>query len=86
MFDIVLSSDAQDFYLGADPALAKRLNRCFSALETDPRRHNNAKQLKGGLSGKWRFRVGDWRVLYAIDDARQRVNILTIAHRREIYE
>ncbi len=33
----------------------------------------------------WRVRIGDYRVVYGIDDERRVVEILNIAHRREIY-
>jgi mRNA interferase RelE/StbE len=35
---------------------------------------------------QWRIRVGDWRVLYIIDDVVKNVGITRIAHRREVYE
>jgi len=34
----------------------------------------------------WRVRVGDWRVVYIIDDAVKLISITRIAHRREVYE
>lgn len=86
MFDVVLSPDAQAFYAGADLPLAKKLARCFTQLERDPRRHNNIKRLSGPWKGYLRFRVGDWRVIYSIDAAASRVLVLAVAHRREIYE
>jgi len=33
----------------------------------------------------WRIRVGDYRVIYAIDDSQKTVTILHIGHRRDIY-
>lgn len=33
-----------------------------------------------------RVRIGDWRVVYIIDDAAQVVSVTRIAHRREVYE
>jgi mRNA interferase RelE/StbE len=73
-------------YANADPPLAKKLARCFSQLETDPRHHANIKILKGNLSGLHRFRVGDWRVIYRIDEMHLAVLVLAIAHRSEVYE
>jgi mRNA interferase RelE/StbE len=43
------------------------------------------KKLKG-YKDQWRVRVGDWRVVYIIDDAAKLVSITRIAHRREVYE
>ncbi len=39
-----------------------------------------------GYKDQWRVRVGDWRVIYIIDDAASVVSVTRIAHRREIYE
>jgi len=39
-----------------------------------------------GYKDQWRVRVGDWRVLYIIDDAAKLVTITRIAHRREVYD
>jgi mRNA interferase RelE/StbE len=86
MFDVILSPEAMAFYAKADIALVRKLNRCFAQLEREPRRHNNVKRLSGPLAGLLRYRVGDWRVLYRINEQRQQVNVLSVAHRREVYE
>jgi len=41
-----------------------------------------AERLQGPVARS----VGDWRVLYIVDDAAMLVNIMRIAHRREVYE
>ena len=33
----------------------------------------------------WRIRVGDYRVVYEIDDAARTVTVLRVGHRKEIY-
>jgi mRNA interferase RelE/StbE len=86
MFEVVLSPSAAGFYAAADRPLASKLSRCFRHLEDDPRRGNNIKRLKGEWSGYLRYRVGDWRVIFRVDDAANRVNVVVIAHRREVYE
>jgi mRNA interferase RelE/StbE len=39
------------------------------------------------LTGRegWRLRVGDFRVVYEIDDKQQTVTVLHIGHRRDVY-
>ncbi|HTQ39691.1 MAG TPA: type II toxin-antitoxin system RelE/ParE family toxin [Pirellulales bacterium] len=86
MFDVILSPEATAFYAAAQLPLAKKLARCFAQLERDPRRHNNIKRLTGKFAGYLRYRIGDWRVIYRIDDSTTRVFVLSIAHRREVYE
>jgi mRNA interferase RelE/StbE len=86
MFEVILSPEAQAFFAAADQPLAKKLARCFEQLEREPHRHNNVKRLSGKFKGLARYRLGDWRVIYRVDDAAQSVAVLTIANRGEVYE
>ena len=43
------------------------------------------KKLKGG-DIEWRIRIGDYRIVYVIDDAARTVDVTRIAHRREVYD
>jgi mRNA interferase RelE/StbE len=54
-------------------------------LGFDPR-PPGAKMLRGGEHGRWRVQVGDYRIVYAIEDDRLLVLVLRIAHRREVYD
>ena len=85
-FEVRLLAKAEKVFRGADRALARKLARCFEQLERDPRQHNNIRRLKGQLAGLYRYRVGDDRVVYAIDDDQRQVTVLLIAHRSEAYE
>ena len=98
MVELVLTRKAQKFYQQAPPDLAQRLNRCFDQLCQDPYNSTNIKLLKGEFAGCFRYRVGDWRVIYKVDLARQMepinieqddedliITILLIAHRRAVY-
>ena len=49
----------------------------------DPRAHGKA--LSANLSGKWRYRIGDYRLICVIEDDRLVILALTIGHRSEIY-
>jgi mRNA interferase RelE/StbE len=53
------------------------------AGRTDPRALGHA--LTGDHKGLWRYRVGDYRVVAAIEDDRFVVLVVTIGHRREVY-
>ncbi|MBB2971152.1 type II toxin-antitoxin system RelE/ParE family toxin [Mesorhizobium sp. RMAD-H1] len=41
--------------------------------------------LAGSLSGFWRYRVGDYRVIVRIDDRAITVYVVRIGNRREVY-
>lgn len=85
-YTVVISIDAQEFFESASAALQKKLDRCFERLKVDPRNYSNIKLLKGELLGYYRYRVGDYRVIYEIDDDLKRVTIIFIAHRSKAYE
>ena len=61
----------------------ERIARRIDQVILDPR-GSNCKPLKG-LSGIWRLRVGNHRVIYEIKDTQLIVLIIRIAHRREAH-
>ncbi|GIW40904.1 MAG: hypothetical protein KatS3mg076_1481 [Candidatus Binatia bacterium] len=65
-----------------DPLLARVLAR-IEGLAKEPRPPGSRK-LRGGQN-LWRLRVGNYRIVYGIDDRRRVVDIVTIRHRREAY-
>lgn len=67
-----------------DDALFRRIEQKILMLAANPR-PSGCRKLKGH-SDIWRIRVGDYRVLYTVDDAEMIVRISRIAHRREVYE
>ncbi len=86
MYEVFLTREAQRFYEEAEASLVRRLNRCFQYLKENPYEHPNIKRLKGPLSGYFRYRVGDWRVVYSVDEQKRVVVVLLIAHRSKAYE
>jgi mRNA interferase RelE/StbE len=62
--------------------LRSRIAARLLALENDPR-PAGVKKLQG--EDAYRLRVGDYRVLYTIDDTEMLVTIYAIGHRREVY-
>jgi mRNA interferase RelE/StbE len=84
-YQILLSKAARDVYEAADAPLQRRFNRCFDTLRTIPTQHPNIKPLKGRFSGHYRFRVGDYRVVYRIDGRGRLIIVVIIAHRSEAY-
>ena len=66
-----------------DDALFSRVDRKILSLADDPR-PAGCKELRGHKD-LWRLRVGDWCVLYIIEDAAERVSFTRVRHRREVY-
>lgn len=55
-----------------------------NVLASDPRRFGRA--LRGDLSGLWRYRVGDFRLIAKLEDVILTVVIIKTGHRSVIYE
>ena len=67
----------------SDPVLARVIRKLESLADVP--RPAGCKKLKG-YKDMWRIRIGDWRVVYLIDETVKLVSIMRIAHRREVYE
>ena len=65
------------------PDLRQRVIDHIRALATTPR-PPGCKKLSGEDQA-WRIRIGDYRVVYEINDSAQFVEIRSVAHRRDVY-
>jgi mRNA interferase RelE/StbE len=82
MHEIRLQPDATRAYRRLHEPLLGRVTRAIEQLADDPR-PAGAVRLAG--LDDYRIRVGDHRIVYAVDDGRRLVLIARIAHRREVY-
>ena len=82
-YSLHIKSSAQKELDALDEALFARIDRKIVLLAENPR-PAGCKKLKG-YRNQWRIRVGDWRVIYIIDDSEARVSITRVAHRRDVY-
>ena len=46
---------------------------------------NGGVRVRGNVGNGWRVRVGDYRILYTVDETEQLVRVYRIRHRREAY-
>lgn len=62
--------------------MRERVAAAIDALGAEPHPHGAVR-----LAGRddYRIRVGDYRIVYAIDDEARLVLVARIAHRREVY-
>ena len=67
-----------------DAAIVNRIFPKIEALAKEPR-PTSCRKLRGERF-LWRIRVGDYRVIYAIYDDKQVVDIVAIRHRSKAYE
>jgi mRNA interferase RelE/StbE len=81
-----------------DPAALKELRKLDKPVEKrilkflrervakldDPRQVGS--RLQGAMSGLWKYRVGDYRLICSLVNDRLVVLVLRVGHRREIYK
>jgi len=63
--------------------VAGRVEQRIETLHADPRPFG-FKKLKG-YTDTYRVRVGNYRIIYSIDDRSQTVTLLTIDNRKDVY-
>ncbi len=67
----------------ADSLIARMVPK-IESLAANPR-PSGCRKLRG-YKDLWRIRVGDYRIVFIIDDDRKVVTITRIAHRKDVYE
>ena len=83
-YTVVLLPAARRQFLGLPKMAQKRLRPRIDALAANPR-PPGVKKLKGKRDF-WRIRVGDYRVIYTIQDDRLLVSVIRIGRRRNVYD
>jgi len=66
-----------------DPQVRRRIQGAIALLAEDPR-PPNARKLKG--RDAFRVRTGSYRVIYTIEDDKLLIVVVTLGHRRDVYE
>jgi len=65
---------------------SKIVNDIFPILRNNPFFGINIKKLKGKFSEIYRFRIGDFRMFYKIDEPEKIIFIINIGNRNDAYK
>ena len=65
-------------------SVLRRVARRIDRLAADPR-PPDAKPLKGEPAGVLRVRIGDWRLIYRVEEQVVTVVVIDVGHRSSIY-
>lgn len=82
-YRIELTRSAEKDLRKIDKSKVAAIYREIERLETDPRPHG-VKKL-AGADRTYRIRIGDYRVVYEIEDEVLLVLVIRIAHRKDVY-
>jgi len=84
-YKVVVHEAAKKELQELDPGVAKRITKKIRQhLIKAPA--DLGIPLRGEFAGLYRYRVGDWRVIYSIAFAQETIIILRVEHRRIVYE
>jgi len=83
-YEIQFKASAAKEFRKLPVEIKARLQKAINALKTEPRPPGTKKL--AGEDDLYRIRVGDYRVIYKVDDAVPLITVMRIRHRREVYQ
>ena len=86
MYTIEFLPSAKKELKKLDFVIQKQVKEKIILLATDPDKlKNNIKALKGDYNGKFRLRIGSYRVVFQIVEEQVVIIVIRIGHRKEVY-
>jgi mRNA interferase RelE/StbE len=82
-YEVVFARSARKELESFDDRLAIRILNRIEKLGADPR-PGGVRKLRGSTN-LWRLRIGDYRVVYSVDDDSRLVDIIAVRHRSDAY-
>lgn len=84
-YGIELADEAGSDLEGLHRADRKLFGRILSKIESLSGKPFEGKPLVGNHKGEYSLRVGDYRIVYELDNPKHIVYILTVKHRKHVY-
>ncbi len=85
MFAVVFTPQAESNLIQLDRTIAQRVLRKIRWL-AEHFDDVTPEPLTGQWQGMYKLRVGDYRVLYTVNQAEEQIIIHLVRHRREVYK
>jgi mRNA interferase RelE/StbE len=86
MYKIQLAKSSVKALKDLDGKSQERVYRALQVLKSKPFHNNKIKKLRGELKGRYRYKVGDVRIIYKIEREIKTVFIEVIGRREGIYK
>jgi len=86
-FQIAQTKEFEKRIKKLDPKIYIKIkNIVYPQLKKNPFYGANIKKLKGELEGVYRYRLGNYRLFYIVDNEKVILIITTISHRQNAYK
>ncbi len=86
MYRVRKTSSFDKDFKNLDAVIAQRVFEKIKYLATNPATAKKVLYLPDDLSGLMKYRVGDWRILFWIDHAKEEIILYGVDHRGGIYK
>ena len=86
MYKVSLHKKAVKYYEKFDDKTAKRINKAIETMSINPFEGLHIQRLNGRLEGKYRYTVGDLRIVYSVNVEEETILIEAIGPRGDIYK
>jgi mRNA interferase RelE/StbE len=80
-YTLIYTQRAERDIAGLDPKTKERIAKTLLRYKEEPLRY--AEKLSDSMLGTYRFRIGDYRLVFDIEG--DEIVVLRVGHRREIY-
>jgi len=81
---VIFAKSAAREFRRLNRAIQDRIRRKLRFYASQPNPLNFAKPVKDFRFGNWRFRIGDYRIIFDVE--KDKIIILKVGHRRDIYK
>ncbi len=86
MYKAVLYKQAARYYKKIDAKIQRRINRTMQEIINSPLEGVHIKKLKGRLEGKYRYHLGNLRIIYFVSLDDKIIYVEAIGPRGDIYK
>lgn len=86
MYEVLISHEAEKYYKKQDTDTRRRLNKCIDNLSIEPLSGQHIKRLHGELEGKYRYEMGNFRIVYEVNIKSRTVEVKSIRGRGDVYK
>ncbi|MCC6325023.1 MAG: type II toxin-antitoxin system RelE/ParE family toxin [Candidatus Brocadia sp.] len=83
MYKLIIKKSARKELDNISNPFFLKIDEAILSLKNNPHPYPQSKKLKG--DDKYRLRVGDFRVIYTVDEKQKIITIYRIRHRKDIY-
>ena len=86
MYKSFLHKRASKYYESLGDRTGRRINKAIDEISKRPFKGKHIKRLRGKLEGKYRYVVGNLRIVYQVNDEEETILIEAIGPRGDVYK